>query len=650
MNREFLEFYNRELELLYERAGEFAEEFPGVAERLGGLTRESLDPGIAGLLEGCAFLAARVQLKLKSEFSEFTTGLLEQIMPNFLAPLPSAALVRAQPDFEDNNLEKGITYKSGSYIDATYIERESRISCRYRLSSDLTLWPFHLEEAKYFPATTPLQALGLEVTDRTRAGLKLTLRRRVSPLGEEAPADKVEKSPIKRCPVDSLPVYIAAPEAEAISLYEQLFANCTRITMRYLDSFGDPKFISAHPDTLQQIGFEESERLFPVDDRVFAGFELMREFFSFPRKFLGFRLQNLAQVFRMIDAPAVDILFEFDDSIPRLAPVLNADHFTLYTVPVLNLFEMTCGRVPVRKQDHEYHVVPDRSRYLDFEAHRVIDVFAHYPGETDKVRVFPLYSTPDEAIPVHEALYYTVRRLPRRRTDSERRYGLLTNYTGSELYLSLREPARIDERRRIKELSVRCYASNRHLTEHLPVGESGADFTLVDDTNLVFDCVAGPTKPRESIAFLERKRRVREPSGAILWKLINILSANHLGLTDRSPSEGAEGLRELIAVFADLSDHVTERRLRGIQKISSRPLVRRLRQATGFNAARGIEITVTLDEKAFEGSGIFLLGALLDRFFAEYAAINSFTETVIRSTQRGEIMRWPQRAGARKLL
>jgi len=650
MNREFLEFYNKELELLYERAGEFADEFPGVAERLGGLTREAMDPGIAGLLEGCAFLAARVQLKLKSEFSEFTTGLLEQVLPNFLAPIPSAALVQAKPAYEDTNLAKGITYETGSYIDATYIERESRISCRYRLCGALTIWPFHLEQAQYYPSTAPLQALGLEVTGRTRAGLRLSLRRRVTPLGEDAPADKVAKNPISRCAVDTLPIHITAPEAEAISLYEQLFANCTRITLRYLDAFGDPRFVVAAPDTLQQIGFEEDERLFPVDDRVFAGFELLREFFSFPRKFLGFRLEKLKNIVRMIDAPAVDILFEFDDSIPRLAPVLNASHFALYTVPVINLFEMTCGRVPVRRQDHEYHVVPDRSRYLDFEAHQIIDVFAHYPGEGEKVRVFPLYSAPDANIPVHEALYYTVRRLPRRRTDNERRYGLLASYTGSELFLSLREPAAIDDKTRIKELSVRCYASNRHLTEHLPVGETGADFFLVDDTKQALNCVAGPTKPKESIAFLERKQRVKEPSGAILWKLINILSLNHLGLIDRSPEEGAEALRELIGIFADLSNHVTERRIRGIQSITSKPLVRRLKQATGFHAARGIEITVTMDEKAFEGSGIFLIGALLDRFFAEYAAINSFTETVIRSTQRGEIMRWPQRAGARKLL
>jgi type VI secretion system protein ImpG len=60
---------------------------------------------------------------------------------------------------------------------------------------------------------------------------------------------------------------------------------------------------------------------------------------------------------------------------------------------------------------------------------------------------------------------------------------------------------------------------------------------------------------------------------------------------------------------------------------------------------RGIELTVMLDDAAFEGTGAFLLGAVLDRFFAQYVSLNSFTETVVRTVARGDIMRWPARGG-----
>ncbi len=88
MNREFLELYNRELKILYERSKEFAEDFPGVAARLGALAEDRVDPAIGGLLEGAAFLAARVQLKMKSEFDTFTSELLKNLIPGCFRQSP----------------------------------------------------------------------------------------------------------------------------------------------------------------------------------------------------------------------------------------------------------------------------------------------------------------------------------------------------------------------------------------------------------------------------------------------------------------------------------------------------------------------------------------------------------------------------------
>ncbi|MEK1839190.1 MAG: type VI secretion system baseplate subunit TssF, partial [Pseudomonas sp.] len=47
---------------------------------------------------------------------------------------------------------------------------------------------------------------------------------------------------------------------------------------------------------------------------------------------------------------------------------------------------------------------------------------------------------------------------------------------------------------------------------------------------------------------------------------------------------------------------------------------------------------------------VFLLGAVFERFLARYVSINSFTETVIRTTERGEIMRWKAKPGRRPTL
>lgn len=197
------------------------------------------------------------------------------------------------------------------------------------------------------------------------------------------------------------------------------------------------------------------------------------------------------------------------------------------------------------------------------------------------------------------------------------------------------------------ELSVRALCSNRHLPEHLPVGEGGADFRLLDNVTLDVVCVAGPTPPREPIVRQLRGRTETAHTGSVTWRLINMLSVTHLGLVQHGAGRNAQALREVLSLFADLTDGATERRIRGVRSVDSRPIVRRVRQRIGIGAARGIEVSVTFEERAFEGSGAFLLAAVLDRFFAEYAAMNHFTQLVFRTVERGEVMRFPPRAGER---
>jgi type VI secretion system protein ImpG len=65
---------------------------------------------------------------------------------------------------------------------------------------------------------------------------------------------------------------------------------------------------------------------------------------------------------------------------------------------------------------------------------------------------------------------------------------------------------------------------------------------------------------------------------------------------------------------------------------------------------RGVEVGITLDESAFEGASAFMLSAVLERFFSQYSSINSFTQTVVKTRERGEIMTWPVRTGNRTLM
>ena len=654
MNREFLDLYNRELQFLNEQAREFANEYPGIAERLGGILEDRIDPLIGGLLEGTAFLAARVQLKLKHEFPEFTNNLLEQLVPHYLAPTPSAMLLMVNPKFGDVALRDGHAVARGSYFDAAFRQFDRQVSCRYRLCAPVTIWPFQLTGAEYFSSPAPLQALGLSVGSEVLAGMRLTLTHRSAERAEDEPSDiEALKKPemlFAGCRTANLPVYLVGSEADSVALYEQLFAHCKAIYFRCLDEFGDPVIYPAPAQCLQQVGFGREDALFPNDRRVFEGFDLLREFFVFPRRFLGCDLTRLDAVLPRLRAKTIDILFAFDEVNTRLAAAVQPGMFALYTAPAINLFEKTTDRIPLKSSQHEYHVVPDRSHYLDYEPHRLLEVYAHHPGGREKVPVQPLYSASLEGTQHASGLHYTVRRLPRRRTVEEKRTGMSSDYTGTDMFISLSALGGVDDDAAIAELSVRALCSNRHLTEHLPIGVGGADLRLIDDVTLNLACVAGPTPPREPIVAQLRSRTETAHTGTVTWRLVNMLSTNHLGLVERGAGRNAQALRETLSMFAEMTDAVTERRIRGIRIVDSRPIVRRIRQRTGVGAARGIEITVTIDERAFESTGVFLLGAVLDRFFAEYSGFNHFTQTVIRSVERGEIMRWPPRMGTRRPL
>ena len=398
---------------------------------------------------------------------------------------------------------------------------------------------------------------------------------------------------------------------------------------------------------IRQIGFGEGEALIPNDNQLFRGFDFLRDYFAFPRRFLGFDLIDLDTVASRLDAKSIDIVFAFDDVNPQLAAAVRKEMFALYIAPGANLFEKRLDRIPVKSNQYEYPVIPDRSRPLDFEPNRVVRVFAHVPGAPQKLPVEPLYSA--RAARSSTGLTYTVRRLPRRRTAEERKYGSASDYAGTDVFLSLGERADPDETLRVAELSVEALCTNRHLAAHLPVGEGGADFRFLEDAELELSCVARSDQSARAIADLDRGKRTGRLDGR--GRL-----APHQHAEPQSSGARRPGRRRRQGASRDARPvrRSFRRRggakIRGVRSLKARPVVRRLRQASGAAAARGLEITVVLEGKAFEGSGAFLLGAVLDRFFAEYVAINHFTQTVVRTVERGEMMRWPPRIGLRGVL
>lgn len=624
MDERLLEHYNTELRHLREMAAEFAREFPKIAGRLA-LDKEAKeicpDPYVERLLEGFAFLAARIHLKLDAEFPRFTQALLETIYPHYLSPIPAMAIVRFDPEAGDSALATGIPIPRGTLLRSN-IGKGERTSCTFRTAHPVRLLPIKVTEARYF--TRDLGELNLPPEAACKAAFRIRLETTV-PL------------PFKDIALDPLSFFIRGSDDLPSMIYEQIFAARSGVALLSPSERG--KLLGVLPPAcIRRVGFSDDETLLPASPRSFEGYRMLREYFAFPQRYRFFGLAGLEDALKNCAGQQLDILILLKDVDTRLETRVTASCFELFCTPAINLFSKHLDRIELSDRFSEFQVVADRNRPLDFEIFELESVtgYGALTGEEQEFRPFYLARDTDSGT----GGFYTVNRVPRVLSAREKKFGSHSVYAGTDAYLSLVDSQSAPYRTDLRQLGITALCTNRHLPIQLAVGVSRSDFTMdVSAPVAAIRCLSGPTLPRPSQA-----------EGRFSWRLISHLSLNYLSLVEAGGHDGASAIREILRLYADTSDRQTVRQIEGLLKIESKTVVRRAQAPGPVSFARGLEIGLTFDEHAFEGTGVFILGAVLEQFFAKYVSLNSFTETVIRTQQRGEIMRWPAQMGKRQIL
>lgn len=620
MDPRLLRHYNRELQHVRGMGAEFAREFPKIAGRLGMDGMECADPYVERLLEGFAFLAARVQVKLDAQYPVFTQHLLEMVYPHFLAPVPSMAVVQLQPDLKDAKLAAGHRVPRHSSLRATAVAGE-RTACEYRTAHDVTLWPLQLVEARYFDSPAALAAADVAIPagSAARAGLRLRLQTQAG-------------VPLNSLALDALPVFLAGADGLPRRLYEQLLGNTCGCWLRAGE--GPAHWLGA--DALRADGFDDAQALLPYDGRSFGGYRLLQEYFACPERFLFVELSGLRPVVQRASGDQLEIVVLLDRSEPGLHNAVGMDNFRLYCTPAINLFPQPADRIHLLPGRHEYHVLPDRTRPLDMEVHSVSAVDGFGDGQAPEQRFAPFYGSQARTWHDPQGAYYTLRREPRQLSARQRRQGARSSYIGSEVFVSLVDAADTPFPSRLRQLGLQLLCSNRDLPLQMPVGKGRCDFSLDDGAPVAsIRCVAGPTRPRPA-----------GDGGESAWKLLSHLQLNYLSLFEDGDGRGTDALREMLALYCDPHDAGAQRQLEGLRGVAARSIVRRIPVPGPITFGRGLEITLTCEDSAFEGTGAYLLASVLRHFFARYVSINAFTETVLRTVERNEVARWTARPGA----
>jgi type VI secretion system protein ImpG len=625
MDPRLLEYYNVELQHLREMGGEFASQFPKIAARLGMNDLEVADPYVERLLEGVAFLAARVQLKLHAEFPRFTQALLDIVYPHYLAPTPAMLVAQLQPDPNDPNLLASKTVPRGTSMTAL-AGGEDRTACEFRIAHDVVLWPVQIVGASYFSFAPDLPLNALTVPRAIKGGVRIRLKTGAG-------------LKFSQLPLDRLSFYISGGE-EAANGLQELCAGHT-IGALVLPAKGEPRRHTFLPGScVRPVGFDDREALLPVTLRTFQGYRLLQEYFAFPERYRFVDVVGLAGAVKQAAVDEIELVLLFDRGQPGFESVVDQSHFSLFCTPAINLFPKRADRIHVSDNTHEYHVVPDRTRPMDFEVYEVTDVVGHGGGTDSDQTFLPLYTAYVSHRDREHPAYFTVRREPRLPSSSQKRRGARSSYIGTEVFLSLVDAAAAPFRSDLRQLSVHTLCTNRDLVLQMPIGLKASDFTLdVAAPVRSIRVVSGPSRPYAPLA-----------DGAVAWRAINHLSLNYLSLVNATPEQGAAALRELLDLYVPAANIGVRKQVDGVRAVAVHPIVRRTPGSGPIAFGRGLEITVGVDELAFEGASAFLLGAVLARYFAAHVSMNSFTETVLRSESRGEIQRWMPMWGARATL
>lgn len=620
MDERLLAYYNGELRHVREMAGEFAREFPKIAGRLG-LDRDAKeicpDPYVERLLEGFAFLAARVHLKLDAEFPRLTQTLLETVYPHYVNPVPSVGVVRFEPDPREAGPEEGFLLDRGTALRSL---GGDETPCQFRTAHSLRLWPLRIADARYYSRNL----IELELPGRLDAKAALLIRLQTN-AGKK----------FREMRLEDLPLFIRGSDEIPAALYEQIFSRAGHVVIQAPK--GEKPFREILPaTTIKRVGFAEEQALLPTGLRSFSGYRLLKEYFACPQKFLFFCLTQLNGVLAQYDGERLDVIITLRTADAKLDNRVDPNTFALFCTPVINLFSKRLDPVLISDRFSEFNVVAERTRPLDYEIHSLQEVVG-VSARTYEQRVFePFYRARDGN--EQAGAYYTLHRIPRLLTAKEKRSGAVSSYAGSEVFISFVDGSSAPYAGDLSQLNLVAQCTNRHLPIQLPVGTGNTDlqtelFAPVASVRFM----AGPTVPIPLMA-----------DGEIAWRLISHLSLNYLSLLD-DKKEGAAALRDLLRLYVNPHDAQSLRQVEGVRSARATPVIRRLPGDGPLTFGRGLEIKVTMDEEAFEGSGIFLLGAVLAEFFARYVSINSFTETVIISQRRGEIMRWPHQAGTRPI-
>lgn len=589
---ELLRRYRDELTFFRRMGTRFARTHPRIARRLELGEGPCPDPHVERLLEGVAFLTARVQSALEADLPDVTTGLLGMMYPHFTRPMPPMAIARFAVD-DGGGMTSGLEIPKGTRLFAqTGFQGRP---CRFTTAYPLTLWPAQVTQVRLEdPQHHPLLLHG-PYTD-VRAVLRIRLRSDGAPFSELLPK--------------ALQFYLGGEIGVALGVYELLSTGVRGVICVDPDNPPVPGS-RPHEGGVRPMGFEPDEAVLPTPPQGLEGYTRLQEYFAFPQKFQFMELRDLDTqgVGQVMDVMC--LLTE----VPRRRLSITPDNFVLGCAPVVNLFRKLSEPIRLDSKQREYLIIPDARWERTTEIHHVERVVESLNPDAADAPVEPLYGLTHSADP--GALYW----------QAHRRIARQEGYPGTDVWLSFVDSHLAPGTPPYRMLRSWIWCTNRDLASHL---DPGQPLYVEDGPHVKITLEDRPTPP------------LKPPlEGETLWRLISHLSLSHMGLP-QGP-EAVKALKEQLRLYAYAAPEPIEPQLQGILDVSLETVAMRVGSDQWQGFCRVQRLTLRVDEERFTGARAspILLGAILQQFFGLHAPINVFTQLRIARKQ-GDIWKtWP---------
>jgi type VI secretion system protein ImpG len=430
---------------------EFANEHPKIAGRLGINAETIEDPHVSRLIEGFAYLNARIQHKLDDDFPELSDALLDVLFPHYHRPIPSMSIVQFVAD--KNKLEATYKLPANTLLETEQFGGET---CRFAAIYETQLHPFEVAEVSLLgkPFLTP----GSKEIKGSEGVLKISLKT----FNEDI--SFAENRP------ERIRFYLKGQPQHINPLYEMLLNNCQAIVMAKSETDSNP--IRLPTSIIKPVGFTAEEGLLPYPDSSFIGYRLLTEYFTFPEKFMFIELADFADKISDDTEGELNFYFYLGDTNIELEHNISADTFQIGCSPAINLFKHRTDPIKLDHTTTEYQVIPDARRPKGYEIYSVEKVTAS-TSAGNKEEYLPLYGINHEKQDSENHAYWL----------TSRRSAKLGNYLrdeGSDVFLSLVDlyfnPNNPDDR----TLSIATVCSNRDQPNKLPFTSDQPRLQCVD--------------------------------------------------------------------------------------------------------------------------------------------------------------------------